>query len=132
MWGIISGIAITTICRIFSYVTKRLRINVDENKPEIRAGTILMYFFGNTFSQGKFYLKLIIGFIKSLVHAFTCSRVFFCCLCFRELFSVPTTIAETSRCDLVFRYFRLRQHLQLDSDVLHVGDLSKTRSQFHS
>jgi hypothetical protein len=57
MWGIISGIAIATICRIFSYVTKRLRINVDENKPEIRAGTIMMYFFGNTFSQGKFYLK---------------------------------------------------------------------------
>ncbi|XP_046461551.1 uncharacterized protein LOC124207942 [Daphnia pulex] len=55
MWGIISGIAIVTICRIFSYVTKRLRINVDENKPEIRAGTILMYFFGNTFSQGNYF-----------------------------------------------------------------------------
>jgi hypothetical protein len=41
----------------FFLLTKRLRINVDENKPEIRAGTIMMYFFGNTFSQGKFYLK---------------------------------------------------------------------------
>jgi hypothetical protein len=52
--------------------------------------------------------------------------------CLRDLFSVPTTIAETPRCDLVSCSFCLRQHLQLDFDVLHVGDLSKTRNQFLS
>jgi hypothetical protein len=35
-------------------------------------------------------------------------------------------------CDLVSCSFCLRQHLQLDFDVLHVGDLSKTRNQFLS
>ena len=45
---------------------------------------------------------------------------------------MPTAVAETSRCHLVFRNFRLRQHLQLDFDVLHVGDLPKARNQFLS
>jgi hypothetical protein len=76
--------------------------------------------------------EIVISVDQSRTIRSCCHSQFFTLLK-RDLFSVPTTIAETPRCDLVFRNFRLRrlrQHLQLDFDVLHVGDLSKARNQF--
>jgi hypothetical protein len=64
---------------------------------------------------------LFIGVDQSRTIYISCCHSQFFTLLKRGLFSVPTTIAETPRCDLVFRNFRLRQHLQLDFDVLHVA-----------
>jgi hypothetical protein len=111
---------------IFSYITKRWSVN---EKPELmRAETFVWYLYGTMVSQGNWFFYLSFTAFPQL---YFFASIFFTLLK-RDLFSVPTTIAETSRCDLVSCSFCFRQHLQLDFEVLHVGDLSETRNQFLS